>query len=143
MQRKLIENTKAAFRKAFHTEPEHLFLAPGRVNIIGEHVDYNDGFVLPAAIDKYICFAVKKENDSDTCTFFAADLDQSFSFNTKEKQVPVEKQWANYLLGVFNAIQESGRDTGGLRIALSSTIPMGSGLSSSACLLYTSPSPRD
>jgi len=134
MQRKLIENTKAAFRKAFHTEPEHLFLAPGRVNIIGEHVDYNDGFVLPAAIDKYICFAVKKENDSDTCTFFAADLDQSFSFNTKEKQVPVEKQWANYLLGVFNAIQESGRDTGGLRIAFSSTIPMGSGLSSSAAL---------
>ncbi|MDT3406091.1 UNVERIFIED_CONTAM: galactokinase [Pseudacidovorax intermedius] len=134
MRKKLIEDTKAAFRKTFHSEPEYLFLAPGRINIIGEHVDYNDGFVLPAAIDKYICFAVKKQEDSDTSTFFAQDFDQFFSFNTNEKQVPVDQQWANYLLGVFNAIQENGKSTGGLQVAFSSTIPMGSGLSSSAAL---------
>lgn len=134
MQEKLIEATKAAFRKAFHSEPGKLFLAPGRINIIGEHVDYNDGFVLPAAIDKYICFAVTEKDDSDTCTVFAGDFDESFSFNTKEVQVPGEKQWANYLLGVFNAVQESGKATGGMQIAFTSTIPMGSGLSSSAAL---------
>lgn len=134
MQEKLMEATKEAFRKAFYSEPGQLFLAPGRINIIGEHVDYNDGFVLPAAIDKYICFAVTKKDDSDACTIFAGDFDESFSFDTREKQVPAEKQWANYLLGVFNAVQESGKATGGMQIAFTSTIPMGSGLSSSAAL---------
>ena len=60
MQDNLINHTKDAFRAFFQSEPERIFLAPGRINIIGEHVDYSDGFVLPAAIDKYICFAVKK-----------------------------------------------------------------------------------
>lgn len=134
MQEKLINDTKEAFRSAFQTEPESIFLAPGRINIIGEHVDYSDGFVLPAAIDKYICFAVKKTDDSETCTFFAIDFDDSFSFNVHQKQTPVEKVWVNYLLGAFNAIQERGKSVGGLQIAFSSTIPMGSGLSSSAAL---------
>jgi len=134
MQEQLINDTSEAFRSAFQSEPERIFLAPGRINIIGEHVDYSDGFVLPAAIDKHICFAVKQTEDSGTCTFFAKDFNESFSFKVHEKQSPVSRTWANYLLGVFNAIQESGRETGGLQIAFSSTIPMGSGLSSSAAL---------
>lgn len=134
MQEQLINNTSEAFRSAFQSEPERIFLAPGRINIIGEHVDYSDGFVLPAAIDKHICFAVKKTDDSGTCTFFAKDFNESFTFKVKEKQSPVSQTWANYLLGVFNAIQESGKEIGGLQIAFSSTIPMGSGLSSSAAL---------
>lgn len=60
MQEKLINYTKEAFQTAFGSDAERIFLAPGRINIIGEHVDYSDGFVLPAAIDKHICFAVKK-----------------------------------------------------------------------------------
>lgn len=134
MQEKLISHTKEAFRSFFQSEPERIFLAPGRINIIGEHVDYSDGFVLPAAIDKHICFAVKKTDDSDICTFFAKDFNNSFSFNVNEKQSPVSQTWVNYLLGVFNAIQELGKETGGLQITFSSTIPMGSGLSSSAAL---------
>ena len=134
MQENLINYTKEAFRSAFESEPERIFLAPGRINIIGEHVDYSDGFVLPAAIDKYICFAVKKNDDSENCTFFAKDFNESFSFNINQIQTPVEQMWANYLLGVFNAVQESGKEIGGLEIAFSSTIPMGSGLSSSAAL---------
>jgi galactokinase len=134
MQEKLIRHTKEAFLSAFQSAPERIFLAPGRINIIGEHVDYSDGFVLPAAIDKHICFAVKKLNDSENCTFFAKDFNQSFSFNIHQKQTPVSQTWVNYLLGVFNAIQESGKAIGGLQIAFSSTIPMGSGLSSSAAL---------
>ncbi|MDQ1162484.1 galactokinase [Chryseobacterium sp. SORGH_AS 447] len=134
MQEQLINDTSEAFRSVFQSEPERIFLAPGRINIIGEHVDYSDGFVLPAAIDKHICFAVKKTDDSETCTFFAKDFNESFSFNVNEKQSPVSQTWVNYLLGVFNAIQESGKEIGGLQIAFSSTIPMGSGLSSSAAL---------
>ncbi|MGV4413566.1 galactokinase [Chryseobacterium sp. T1] len=134
MQEKLINQTKKAFQEAFHSEPDYFFLAPGRINIIGEHVDYSDGFVLPAAIDKNICFAVKKLEDSEICTFFAKDFNDSFSFNVTEKQTPVSQIWVNYLLGVFNAIQESGKAIGGLQIAFSSNIPMGSGLSSSAAL---------
>ncbi len=134
MQENLINYTKEAFRSAFESEPERIFLAPGRINIIGEHVDYSDGFVLPAAIDKHICFAVKKLHDSEICTFFAKDFNDSFSFNVTENQTPVSQTWVNYLLGVFNAIQESGKEIGGLEIAFSSTIPMGSGLSSSAAL---------
>ena len=134
MQENLINYTKEAFRSAFKSEPERIFLAPGRINIIGEHVDYSDGFVLPAAIDKYICFAVKKNDDSEKCTFFAKDFNESFSFNINQIQTPVEQMWANYLLGVFNAVQELGKEIGGLEIAFSSTIPMGSGLSSSAAL---------
>jgi len=134
MQKHLVNYTTEAFQSAFQSEPDSFFLAPGRINIIGEHVDYSDGFVLPAAIDKYICFAVKKIDDSETCTFFAKDFNESFSFNVNQKQIPVEQMWANYLLGVLNAVQESGRKIGGVQIAFSSTIPMGSGLSSSAAL---------
>lgn len=134
MQENLINYTREAFRSAFQSESERFFLAPGRINIIGEHVDYSDGFVLPAAIDKHICFAVKKLDDSNICTFFAKDFNDSFSFNVTEKQTPVSQTWVNYLLGVFNAIQESRKEIGGLEIAFSSTIPMGSGLSSSAAL---------
>ncbi|SDG22630.1 galactokinase [Epilithonimonas hungarica] len=134
MKEKLINHTTEAFQTFFQSEPENIFLAPGRINIIGEHVDYSDGFVLPAAIDKHICFAIKKVEDSEICTFFAKDFNESFSFNIHQKQTPVEQTWANYLLGVFNAIQESGKEIGGLQIAFSSTIPMGSGLSSSAAL---------
>lgn len=133
MQENLINYTKEAFRSAFESEPERIFLAPGRINIIGEHVDYSDGFVLPAAIDKHICFAVKKTDDS-TISFFAKDFNDSFSFDVNEKQFPVSQTWVNYLLGVFNVIQESRKAVGGLQIAFSSTIPMGSGLSSSAAL---------
>ena len=56
MKKKLIKQTTEHFEKNFQNKPEHIFLSPGRINIIGEHVDYNDGFVLPAAIDKIICF---------------------------------------------------------------------------------------
>ncbi|REC79245.1 galactokinase [Chryseobacterium elymi] len=134
MKEKLINHTTEAFQTFFQSEPESFFLAPGRINIIGEHVDYSDGFVLPAAIDKHICFAVKKVDDSEICTFFAKDFNESFSFNIHQKQTPVAQTWVNYLLGVFSAIQESGKKIGGLQIAFSSTIPMGSGLSSSAAL---------
>ena len=133
MKEKLIQLTKEHFRQWFENEPEYLFLSPGRINIIGEHVDYNDGFVLPAAINKYICFAVSK-NEGTACTIYALDLNQSHKFDWNDDLKPIDKMWANYILGVLHQLKEKGCSMKGFNMVFSSTIPMGAGLSSSAAL---------
>ncbi len=134
MQNPLVEYTSNAFKEEFGSQPEHIFLSPGRVNIIGEHVDYNDGYVLPASIDKYICFAVSENPTSNECIFVAKDLNETFSCSVTEELQPVSEMWANYLLGVLHQIQQKNVRLHGLKILFSSTIPIGSGLSSSAAL---------
>ena len=133
MKKKLIQHTTKHFEKLFQKKPEHIFLSPGRINIIGEHVDYNDGFVLPAAINKYICFAISK-NKSSECALVAQDLNDIYSFDLKDKLQPIEKMWVNYILGVLQQLKEKGLPEKGFSIVFSSTIPMGAGLSSSAAL---------
>ena len=132
-KKKLIENTTGHFETAFHSKPEHIFLSPGRINIIGEHVDYNDGFVLPAAINKYICLAVS-ENETAACTIVAKDLNETFEFNWNDELQPNSIIWINYFLGVLQQCKERQLPIKGFNIVFSSTIPMGSGLSSSAAL---------
>lgn len=132
-KKKLIQHTSEHFEKIFHNKPEYIFLSPGRINIIGEHVDYNDGFVMPAAINKYICFAISK-NDSSECTLIAKDLNEAYKFDLKDKLKPIDKMWANYILGVLQQLKETHGLSQGFSIAFSSTIPMGAGLSSSAAL---------
>jgi len=133
MKKKLIEQTSAHFEKFFQSKPENIFLSPGRINIIGEHVDYNDGFVLPAAINKYICFAVSK-NTTPECTIVAKDLNETYHFDLNDNLKPTNKMWANYILGVLHQLKEKGAKIHGINIVFSSTIPMGAGLSSSAAL---------
>lgn len=133
MKKQLITETITHFQSVFEQEPVAVFLSPARINLIGEHVDYNDGFVLPAAINKYICFAISP-SASDQCTFIAKDLNESYSFNWKEDLKPVDKMWVNYLLGVLQQLKERELDLKGFSIVFSSTIPMGAGLSSSAAL---------
>ena len=133
MKKKLISATTEQFKTIFQHEPEAVFLSPGRINIIGEHVDYNDGFVLPAAINKYICFAVSV-SQTDECTLVAKDLNESYQFNWKDELKPVDKMWANYMLGVLHQLKERNFSLKGINIVFSSTIPMGAGLSSSAAL---------
>lgn len=133
MKKKLIKNTTAHFNTVFGAEPQQLFLSPGRINIIGEHVDYNDGFVLPAAINKYICLAIS-ENETDECTLVAKDLNESYTFNWKETLHPIDKMWANYILGVLHQLKDKSQNLRGFNLVFSSTIPMGAGLSSSAAL---------
>ena len=133
MKKKLIQHTIKRFEKLFQKKPEHIFLSPGRINIIGEHVDYNDGFVLPAAINKYICFAISKNKNSE-CVLVAKDLNEAYSFDIKDKLQPVEKMWVNYIIGVLHQLKEKGLPEKGFTIVFSSTIPMGAGLSSSAAL---------
>ncbi|WP_426483013.1 galactokinase [Chryseobacterium sp. R2ACT005] len=134
MDEQLINLTVEKFKTEFKSGPEHIFLSPGRINIIGEHVDYSDGFVLPAAIDKYICFAVRRMPQTNFCTIVAKDLGEKYTFDVTMEVKPVQQMWMNYILGVFSQLQKPENQFCGMEIVFSSTIPMGSGLSSSAAL---------
>ncbi|MEO8237029.1 MAG: galactokinase [Flavobacterium sp.] len=129
----LIQNTTAFFEKSFGTTPQKIVLSPGRINIIGEHIDYNDGYVLPAAIDKIICFAFEK-NNSQKSKIIAIDLNEEFEIDLTQKIQLSEIVWTNYILGVIKQLQDSGLSFEGFNCVFSSNIPVGSGLSSSAAL---------
>lgn len=129
----LIQNTTAFFEKSFGTAPQKIVLSPGRINIIGEHIDYNDGYVLPAAIDKIICFAFEK-NNSQKSKIIAIDLNEEFEIDLTQKIQLSEVVWTNYILGVIKQLQDNGFSFEGFNCVFSSNIPVGSGLSSSAAL---------
>jgi galactokinase len=137
MNTELIDRVKKAFQEKFGSAPAHIARAPGRVNLLGEHVDYNDGFVLPAAIDRatYIAFS---PGDSNQTTLVAADFNQGASFSPQT--IPSKTQtdgsplpeWAHYPAGVMWALNTSQLATPGLNAVYASDVPRGSGLSSSA-----------
>lgn len=129
----LILNTTAFFEKTFGPKPEKVVLSPGRINIIGEHIDYNDGYVLPAAIDKVICFAFEKSN-SKKSKIFAIDLNEEFEIDLTQEVQLSDVVWTNYIRGVIKQLQDNGFDFEGFNCVFSSNIPVGSGLSSSAAL---------
>ncbi|GIQ58974.1 galactokinase [Flavobacterium collinsii] len=129
----LIQNTIAFFEKSFGSAPQKVVLSPGRINIIGEHIDYNDGYVLPAAIDKIICFAFEK-NNSNSSKIIAIDLNEAFEIDLKAEIRLSDDVWTNYLRGVIKQLQENGFVFDGFNCVFSSNIPVGSGLSSSAAL---------
>lgn len=129
----LIQETTAFFKGKFGNVPDKIVLSPGRINIIGEHIDYNDGYVLPAAIDKIICFAFEK-NNSNTANIQAIDLNESVVIDVTKEEIVSEIVWTNYLRGVLFQLKLKGYKIGGFNCAFSSNIPIGSGLSSSAAL---------
>lgn len=129
----LIQNTTAFFEKSFGSKPQKTVLSPGRINIIGEHIDYNDGYVLPAAIDKIICFAFEK-NNSKKSKIIAIDLNEEFEIDLTEEITLSDVVWTNYIRGVIKQLQDNGFSFEGFNCVFSSNIPVGSGLSSSAAL---------
>ena len=129
----LIKNTSRFFQETFGTTAEKTVLSPGRINIIGEHIDYNDGYVLPAAIDKIICFAFEK-NNSNQSRIIAIDLNDEFEINLADPIELTDNVWTNYLRGVLKQLKLKGFKVEGFNCVFSSTIPVGSGLSSSAAL---------
>jgi galactokinase len=129
----LIKKTTAFFEERFGNDPQKIVLSPGRINIIGEHIDYNDGYVLPAAIDKIICFAFEK-NNSNIAKIVAVDLDDEFEVGINDDQKQTDSVWTNYLRGVLNQLKMNGYFVEGFNCVFSSNIPVGSGLSSSAAL---------
>jgi len=128
MKIKAIQNK---FMELFHEDPL-LIRSPGRVNLIGEHTDYNEGFVLPAAIDKEIILALAPSRKSKS-SLYAADLNDSFEFQIDSIKKS-KKGWPNYLLGVVDQFQKKGHKIEGFNCVFGGDIPVGAGLSSSAAI---------
>jgi len=125
------ENLKQAFIDVFGVVPL-LFKSPGRINIIGEHTDYNGGFVLPAAINKAVYIAISKRAD-DEIHLYSKSYQQSCVSSTRNI-AKTETGWANYILGVANEFVKAGYEVAGFNLYVDGDVPLGSGLSSSAAV---------
>lgn len=124
-----IEN---CFEQKFSQKP-FLVHAPGRINLIGDHTDYNSGYVLPAAIDRGITMGLAK-NGTDTCRLFALDLKDMIEVDLNNRLQPSKKTWSNYIVGVLHGMRAIGIKLEGFDAVFGGNIPIGSGLSSSAAL---------
>ena len=132
MSATLINNVKNTFIRTFKTDPLLIF-SPGRINIIGEHTDYNKGFVFPAAINKGIVAAIQK-SELDFSTAYALDLDGKVEFNLDKLKPLKEGRWENYVFGVVHEIQNKNKLIGNFNLVFKGNIPSGAGMSSSAAL---------
>ena len=123
------------FSREFGGAPTQLFSAPGRVNLIGEHTDYNDGFVLPCAIQFETVLASALVADSTQIRIFAADYQELHVIDLTETVTPVAApRWANYVRGVVAGLQQRGLALPGCELVVGGNVPQGAGLSSSASL---------
>jgi len=122
------------FGDVFQIRPDLITKAPGRFNLIGEHTDYNLGWVMPGAIDKYIFWAIGPGTDSDKVEIFAADLGERAQFRISEKGNYRGNFWLNYVRAVVSVLEDSGFPVPGFRAVMGGNIPIGAGLSSSAAL---------
>lgn len=125
------QQLKNTFKKLFNAEPL-LVRSPGRINIIGEHTDYNGGFVMPAAIDKAIYVAISKREDDEIHLF--SESYQQFDISSVKNLKKSENSWANYILGVADQLKERGYKLGGFNFYIDGDVPLGAGLSSSAAV---------
>lgn len=123
-------NVLNIFKDKFSSQP-NVYYSPGRINLIGEHIDYNDGYVMPAAIDKGVYYAVAA-NGTSTINFFAADFNESLSIAIDE--IKKMDGWKNYVLSVVNEFVLLGKTIGGFDCVFGGDIPRGSGMSSSAAV---------
>ena len=130
-----LQNLQTEFTKLFSAPPDHIFRAPGRVNLIGEHTDYNDGFVLPIAIDREVLIAARKRDDHMVrmVALDFADARAEFSLDAPIEH-DAKQKWSNYIRGVAWALQQRGLKLSGVDLAIHSNVPVASGLSSSAAL---------
>lgn len=128
-------STHNIFQEKFGYAADHTIQAPGRVNLIGEHTDYNDGFVLPCAIDYQTVIACAKRDDRQV-RVIAADYDNEQDiFSLDEPIAPLnDKMWANYVRGVVKHLQKRNSDFSGVDMVIAGDVPQGAGLSSSASL---------
>lgn len=129
-----MRDIKAAFKELYGTDPSFSVRAPGRVNLIGEHTDYNDGYVLPMAIDRNITMAVRPREDK-LVRLFSMNFEQASTFEIGE-EIPrsEEAPWSNYVRGVAKMLLNSGYEIKGIDAVIYGDIPIGSGLSSSAAM---------
>lgn len=119
------------FEEVYGCNPEYVASGPGRINIIGEHTDYNGGFVLPAAISHEVKMVASKRNDNKI-QLFSVNYESRFSFETDVLPPPGKTDWYSYFLAVVQQFQRRGIEVPGLNVVISGDVPLGAGLSSSA-----------
>ena len=132
MNKKLVKKVKNSFKNQFKTKPLIVF-SPGRINLIGEHTDYNDGFSFPAAINKGITLAISK-SALNVSRVYAINKEELYEFTTENIKPLLDGGWKNYILGVVAELQNLGKKLGNFNSVFAGNIPGGAGMSSSAAL---------
>ncbi|HZG23057.1 MAG TPA: galactokinase family protein, partial [Chitinophagaceae bacterium] len=120
------------FQQIFSKNPM-LVSSPGRVNLIGEHTDYNEGFVLPAAVDKKMFVGISL-NESGNVNAYANEYEEMFSFSLHDIKPQKTEGWRSYILGVVYFLQQKGCEVKGVDVLIDGDVPVGAGMSSSAAL---------
>jgi galactokinase len=129
------KNIKNAFAEKYGSGDALVYTSPGRINLIGEHTDYNGGFVFPGAIDKGIMAAIKLTG-TDKVRAYAIDLNEQAEFGLQEENLPAQS-WARYIFGICREMIKRGVKVGGFDTAFAGNVPLGAGMSSSAALEST------
>jgi galactokinase len=127
----LAENIVKRFKAEFNEVPL-LVRSPGRINLIGEHTDYNDGYVLPAAIDKAVFIAIAKSNEQKS-RYIAVDMDEEYEGTTADVR-NIKNHWSAYINGIVDQLQDNGYDIPDFNCVIGGNVPVGAGLSSSAAV---------
>ncbi|MDH7601544.1 MAG: galactokinase [Armatimonadota bacterium] len=133
MTQERVKEVTDHFRRVFGSEPQRIVRAPGRVELLGNHTDYNEGFVLPAALDLDVMAAGSLRND-DLVSAYSANFDTLVEFPLSRIEKDLVNTWSNYVRGVLKFLGESGVRLQGVNMAISGNVPVGSGLSSSAAI---------
>ena len=128
-----IEQVRSRFIKHFDGKTGNVYTAPGRINLIGEHTDYNGGFVFPGAVDKAVVAEMRDNGTEDTVRAYAIDLKDRVDFKLSDPQGP-RTTWARYVYGIALEMKKLGVPVKGFNIAFASDVPLGAGMSSSAAL---------
>lgn len=128
----LVDQIKDVFKSVYNSKPQIIVKSPGRINIIGEHTDYNDGYVLPAAIDKGVYIGIEERND-DKINLYSIDYEESYETNIQTLEYG-EALWTKYILGVTKILKRESVRIKGFNLVVVGDVPLGAGLSSSAAL---------
>ena len=134
LMQNLVDTTKSAFVKQYGVEPVWLVAAPGRVNLIGEHTDYNDGFVFPMAIERHTVIAAAPSEQKESTVFSVNKKKSAVILTDGSSQPPKHAVWSNYVQGTVQYAFEAGFQAKPFRAVINSDVPLGGGLSSSASL---------
>jgi len=132
--KELAAHVAAEFQKHYGRPPRWIVAAPGRVNVIGEHTDYNDGFVLPMAIERYAVMAADTASTTGKISIYDTHFKESATIDVSAPVTKGQPKWSNYIRGVLAGFQNRGVKVPALDVAFMSTVPLGGGLSSSAAL---------
>ena len=128
-----IEFVRSRFIKHFDGKTGNVYASPGRINLIGEHTDYNGGFVFPGAVDKGIIAEMRINDTEDTVMAYAIDLKDRVDFKLNDPDGP-KASWARYIYGISLEMKKLGVPVKGFNIAFAGDVPLGAGMSSSAAM---------